>query len=230
MYGMSQVFARHPESANNARAISCLDAGDPPLTELGIYQAHETGKFCANSGFEALVISPTIRTRQAADIIIKYANIPIYEEAGLTEFNWGSDAGRPVDEVFTPEVEERACAQGMDFRVNPQADTIREAHRDVTAVLQRYAGRAVLPLTHNFKIKSWLAGELNLSRGQMRQVKIPNAAVVQTAPLLTSDIVADPRLAVHTLFLPSSTSTIQARRSGYGQGRSNDRSRARAYA
>lgn len=59
---------------------------DPPLSETGMIEAHETGKYLAQFGIEAMYASPLLRTIQTATEITRTLDLDIRVESGLVEW------------------------------------------------------------------------------------------------------------------------------------------------
>lgn len=191
------VFMRHPESVHNIEPTSLFDIGDPELTDLGRLQAVKMAGFVADRGLSTIVCSPALRTVHAAEIIGRALgqNIDIYEEEGLRELNWGSWAGKEVDRMFTDTEKMRAAQEGLDFRANPEAETMREVHARVQDVVDKY--EEAVYLTSNFTIKSAVVTELDWPRMRVKGIKILNGQAVEFNPL-------SEETPLQTLFLPES--------------------------
>ena len=129
------IIARHGESEGNAANIISGRQHNPKLTEKGITQADQLGKYLFNeygNDFSSMIISGMLRTNETASIINQYLNINsdrIYYDAALQEKDFGelegtirilppihrlleyneSIPGGESNSIFVPRVTEAAC-------------------------------------------------------------------------------------------------------------------------
>lgn len=76
-------------------------AGDPELTELGIVQAKQTGKYLSQFPISKIIASPYTRTQQTAQHIGKQLNLDFTTDDALKErMNW-NDAAVPKEEFLS---------------------------------------------------------------------------------------------------------------------------------
>jgi len=86
-------------------------SGDPALTNEGIEQARITGKYLKKYPIKKILSSPSLRTRQTAEKIAAYLNLPFTVHNDLRErANWGDDPEQSFDdflEMWQKSTEER---------------------------------------------------------------------------------------------------------------------------
>jgi len=84
-------LVRHGEKVRNI--------GDPPLTEKGILQAKDTGIYFKNQRLQKIIASPSLRTRQTAEIIADALALEVTFSDLLKErANWGDN---PIQDYET---------------------------------------------------------------------------------------------------------------------------------
>lgn len=82
------LLIRHAESAWNEHfSASRIDVGlfDPPLTALGVEQAHAAAERLRHEGVRRLIASPYRRTLQTASIIAAVLDLPITVDPRVRE-------------------------------------------------------------------------------------------------------------------------------------------------
>ena len=91
-------FIRHGQTVWNAANKIC-GATDIELTELGHQQAVEAGKKILEEGIDAdeILYSPLVRAKETARHISEITKIPMREEPGLIEQNFGKYEATPRD-------------------------------------------------------------------------------------------------------------------------------------
>ena len=92
------TLVRHGQSTANTEKI-IAGKSDVPLTELGVLQAKQVAEQLKNKQFDICFCSPRLRTKQTADEILKFHNIPIVYENGISERNYGEFELLPYTEM-----------------------------------------------------------------------------------------------------------------------------------
>lgn len=128
--GVTRIFLiRHGETIWNAegRIQGQLDI---PLNDSGRSQAQAVADELVKRGIadsvSAVVSSDLSRASETADIIARtIGKVPCYTDAGLREFNFGSDQGKPREETFSRHgaAMEAWLAGDFDQPVNPLAES-----------------------------------------------------------------------------------------------------------
>ena len=85
------------------------------LSETGRSQADVNGQFLQQLGIEYLVASPLDRTRQTADIINQYLNLPVDFDDRIMEWDCGDWSGEMWDEVSQNWPDEFAAWQADQY-------------------------------------------------------------------------------------------------------------------
>jgi broad specificity phosphatase PhoE len=94
------VIVRHGQSESNAANIIAGRQYNPGLTEKGVIQAHQLGKYLSNEyadTFSSMIISGMLRTNETANIINQHLNInpdKIFYDAELKEKDFGELEGQ----------------------------------------------------------------------------------------------------------------------------------------
>ena len=94
---MKVTFVRHGQTDWN-RAGRMQGILDIPLNEKGLEQARETARLLKDEQFDAVYLSPLLRTRQTAQIICEGRRVPMIEERRLIERDMGEFEGKSWDE------------------------------------------------------------------------------------------------------------------------------------
>ena len=104
---------RHGETELNKTDIMQGGGTNPPLDELGHKQAIERGLTLKNLGIEIIYCSDLIRTKQTADEINKFLNLPIKYNSLLRETHYGIMEGKPGS-VINANPKLRAICDAID--------------------------------------------------------------------------------------------------------------------
>jgi broad specificity phosphatase PhoE len=102
---------------------------DPPLSDNGRIQAHETGKFLRDKGVERIYSSPFLRTVETAAIIAEHCQAPVCIEHGLGEVQKAEWFPRAPDFLPAPVLKEHFSPidPSYDARVRPKFPECEEA-------------------------------------------------------------------------------------------------------
>ena len=173
-------FMRHVDKVS---LPGLLDSGDPDITELGKVQARVAGQFLVEYELGIVATSPSRRTLQTYD----YAGLADIApcrliSADFSELDAGTDAGRPIAEVFTPVVESAAIIAGLDLRINPEAQTLAEVGELARAGIDRYRDDIGLIITHGQTFKALVGVTCGLDRPATLAVPFRNGEIVEFDP------------------------------------------------
>ncbi|QQS59519.1 GNAT family N-acetyltransferase [Candidatus Peregrinibacteria bacterium] len=143
--------ARHGEASHNVRRIvSCVQDDSVSLTDEGRKQAEKLAEKIQSENIEYIFCSPLHRTRQTAEIIKKYANIPveIVIDNRLREIDFGIMEGKTAEEWKSQfsTVSER-------YSTNPHggetsAEVVERTFEFLSEVRTKYVNNKVLIITH----------------------------------------------------------------------------------
>jgi broad specificity phosphatase PhoE/ribonuclease HI len=135
--------------------------GDAGLTEAGVAQARALAAYVTRlSTVDAVVTSPLRRARQTADVVAEALGLPVSEEAGFAETDFGQWEGRTLAEVrerWPAEIEawlgsaDVAPPGGESF-----ATTAIRVRRARDGLLRRQPGGTVVVVSHVTPIKTLL--------------------------------------------------------------------------
>jgi uncharacterized phosphatase len=88
-------YIRHGETHINKHGI-VPENRDVPLNEEGIKQAEKAALTLRDQNIKIIVASPSLRTKQTAEIINKELNVPIVYNDALKEGDWGIGTGENI--------------------------------------------------------------------------------------------------------------------------------------
>ena len=171
---MNLYVVRHGEVPSNLSDIICKRT-DEKLTPKGIEQAQKIGKELAETKFDVVFSSPVERATETTEYVAPNANI-IYDSR-LTERGLGSLVGKKWNEInkntwnstdteVTPE-----GAETLLSGLNRTKDFLNDIH-------EKYKGKNVLVVTHNFVSKCIWALEENITdKNQLMNYVHPNGEI-----------------------------------------------------
>jgi ribonuclease H / adenosylcobalamin/alpha-ribazole phosphatase len=179
------VLVRHGATSHTAekRFSGGLASSNPGLTDEGRAQVREVADWLAPIGeaVAAVVTSPVRRTRESAEIVAERLGLGLVEEPGFAEMEFGSWDGLTFAEVRErdPEALERWLG---DLEVAPGGgESFREVEARVLAglgrVLERYAGRTVIVVSHVTPIKTLVAHAVDAPLTAVFRMELSTAAV-----------------------------------------------------
>lgn len=159
------VLVRHGVTRHTSakRFSGGLGGDNPPLSEEGLAQARAAADWLAGLGdrVDAVLASPVRRTRETAAVVAEALGLPVEEEPGFAEMEFGA-----WDGLTFLEVAERDQA-GLDAWLGsmdvppPGGESFRQVQARVLAgldrVLAEHAGRTVVVVSHVTPIKTLVA-------------------------------------------------------------------------
>ena len=146
-------FVRHGETYNN---IKNLIGGNSELSPKGIEQAKATAELLKDIKFDAIYVSDYIRTRQTAEYINVYHNLPIqvdkrmnerfhgtYENTDVSKFNFNEIWDIDNEKIYENNIEtiseciERAKSFLEDIKIKHKNQNILiVSHRGMSRIMQ----------------------------------------------------------------------------------------------
>lgn len=91
-------FVRHGEAEANVTPV--FASSDSPLTEIGIHQAEKIAERISHIPFDALIVSPYVRTRQTGETIArKTGKMPEYSDLFVERHKPSSVVGKPYSDT-----------------------------------------------------------------------------------------------------------------------------------
>ncbi|MER5494318.1 bifunctional RNase H/acid phosphatase [Streptomyces sp. NPDC002454] len=183
------VLLRHGETALTAtKAFSGSGSGtDPALSEVGRSQAALTARALAARGtVQAVVSSPLRRCRETAGASAELLGLPVSIDEDLRETDFGAWEGLTFGEVrerhprdldaWLADPEARPTGGGESF-----VEVAERVARGRDRLVERYAGRTVLVVTHVTPIKTLVRLALGAPPESMFRMELSAAALSAVA-------------------------------------------------
>ncbi|MFQ5541091.1 MAG: histidine phosphatase family protein [Candidatus Paceibacteria bacterium] len=143
---------RHGETDYNKEGRAMGSAIDAPLNETGIKQAHELERKLEAYRPTAFYSSPLLRTKQTAEIINRYFNLPIAYRDELKERDVGTLAGIRFSDI---KKQHGIDPFGLEYDFRPfggeSSDDVRKRIRSFLGYMrERHTGKeTLLIVTHS---------------------------------------------------------------------------------
>jgi alpha-ribazole phosphatase len=169
---MELYFIRHGKTNYNDRGLCNDDPARPVhLTGEGIRQAEAAAQQLRHTGLERIIVSPLPRTRQTAEIINRYHNVPIETHPDIVDIHSGFD-GQPVAEYFAA-----TAHDPLHARVNG-GESLLDHKQRVTRFLKwlkRQHDNCILIVAHEETLRVVIAHfERSIPDEQLRDLHIAN--------------------------------------------------------
>ena len=155
----SLLLLRHGQTSYTAaRRFSGSDIDGPPLDATGREQAARTAVALEHSGTVAVVASPTLRTRQTAEIVAAGLGVEVRVDEGWRECSFGEWDGLTFAEVSERYPDELAAWLSSTSAAPPGGEPLDVLVRRVRVArdrtLARYPGQPVVVVTHSMPIRA----------------------------------------------------------------------------
>jgi ribonuclease H / adenosylcobalamin/alpha-ribazole phosphatase len=179
------VLVRHGATVHTAakRFSGGLGGSNPGLSDEGRAQVREVADWLAPLGasIEAVVASPVRRTVESAQILAERLGLPLVEEPGLAEMEFGTWEGLTFAEVQDRWPGDLAKWLGSVDVPAGGGETFREVEDRVLSalgrVLTRYADRTVAVVSHVTPIKTLIAHALDAPLTSLFRMELSTASV-----------------------------------------------------
>ncbi len=179
------VLVRHGATAHTAdkRFSGGLASSNPGLTDEGRAQVREVADWLAPlaEAVEAVVTSPVRRTRESAEILAERLALDLVEEPGFAEMEFGVWDGLTFAEVRDRYPDQVQGWLGSLDASPPDGESFREVEGRVLAglgrVLERYAGKTVLVVSHVTPIKTLVAHAVDAPLSALFRMELSTASV-----------------------------------------------------
>jgi probable phosphoglycerate mutase len=179
------VLVRHGVTEHTAekRFSGGLASSNPRLSDLGRDQIREVADWLAPLAetVDVIVTSPVRRTRESAEILAERLGLPLVEEPGFAEMEFGSWDGLTFAEVA------EADKAGLDawlgsLDIGPGGgESFHDVEKRVLAGLQRvldeHPGRTVVVVSHVTPIKTLVAHAVNAPLDSVFRMELTPASV-----------------------------------------------------
>ncbi len=149
-----------------------------PLNVLGRSQARQMAKGLKNVPIHAIYTSPLRRALQTAQLILKGRDsVPLVEEEGLNEINYGDWVGRLFSDV--PELSTYFNKPTTVTIPNGEAlaDVQRRAIAAIDKMREKHTEQRVLGISHADVIKLILIHYLRMTIDDMQKFRIDNGSL-----------------------------------------------------
>lgn len=169
---MKLYLVRHARTNYNELGLCNADpAVDVHLSDEGIRQAMHLAEKLKNEQFERVLVSTLPRTHQTAEIINKYHDVPIAEEAALSDYDSGFE-GRTADEYLVA----LAAAPDKWMFKGAGKESIQDVRNRVKKFLAELKQReygTILIVSHSTVLQCIQAELDSLSNEEMWELAIP---------------------------------------------------------
>ena len=160
-----------------------LGSSNPPLNDEGREQARATGEWLAplSGTFDALVSSPVRRTRETAEILAEFFDLPVEEEHDIAEMEFGTWDGMSFTEVHEKYPDEISSWLG-DLESAPHGgESFRAVEKRVLEgrdrMVSSYPGQTVVVVSHVTPIKTLVADALGAPLDAVYRMELAPASV-----------------------------------------------------
>ena len=177
-------LVRHGATANNRAKPPRLQGRrtDPPLSDEGLAQARQTGKFLADSPLDAVYSSPLLRARQTAEAIAEPHGLAVEVVEDLIEVDVGVWEGRDWDEIQRDDPE---AYRGFmtDATVNPYlggedlTTVLARAKPAFERLMEENVGRLIVVVAHNVVNRAYLAELIGMPLARYRSIPQDNCGL-----------------------------------------------------
>ena len=179
------ILVRHGATALTAskRFSGGLASSNPGLTDEGRAQVREVGEWLAPIGPEVYVVvtSPVRRTRESAEILAERLDVGLVEEPDFAEMEFGTWDGLTFDEVREQRPDEIESWLGSLDVAPGGGESFREVEKRVldglSRVLETYAGKTVVVVTHVTPIKTLVAHAVEAPLTALFRMELSTASV-----------------------------------------------------
>ena len=177
-------LVRHGATDNNRARPPRLQGRrtDPPLSDEGLGQARQTGKFLADSPLDRVYSSPLLRARQTAEAIAEPHGLAVEVVADLIEVDVGVWEGRSWEEIQGTDPE---AYRGFmtDATVNPylggeDIETVLvRAKPAFERLMEENLGRLIAAVAHNVVNRAYLAELIGMPLARYRSIPQDNCGL-----------------------------------------------------
>jgi probable phosphoglycerate mutase len=179
------VLVRHGATSLTAakRFSGGLASSNPGLTDEGRAQVREVADWLAPLAgvVEVVVTSPVRRTRESAELLAERLGLDLVEEPGFAEMEFGVWDAMSFSEVREQSPAELDAWLGSLEAAPAGGESFREVEKRVmdglARVLETYAGRSVVVVSHVTPIKILVAHAVDAPLSAVFQMELSAASV-----------------------------------------------------
>jgi probable phosphoglycerate mutase len=153
---MELILVRHGLPERRA------DTDDPPLTPEGRDQAERVGRYLAPEKIDAVFSSTMVRAVQTAEPFAKAKGLPIHTRDGIVEFDRGTGAYMPMEELKRDDYEawKAFVSGGYQVDISQFQRTVVET---LEAIIASHSGKTVAVFCHGGVVNVWAAHVLQMA-------------------------------------------------------------------
>ena len=145
--GTTVGFVRHGEAENNVANTVSDDVKVSPLTAKGEKQVADLAVEIKSQGFELIVASPILRTKQTAEILAGALGLPLEFDDRLKEVGFGK-----LDKHSENELQEKRAEHDWmvktPFGMESYESLRQRTHEFMKDLLTKYPGKKILVVSH----------------------------------------------------------------------------------
>jgi probable phosphoglycerate mutase len=179
------ILLRHGVTPHTSgkRFSGGLGGDNPGLSDEGRAQVREAAAWLSGlkDKIDAVVASPVRRTRESAEIVAAQLGLPLEEEPGFAEMEFGAWDGLSFTEVAEQHKESFEAWLGDLDSAPPGGESFRTVEARVVAALERvlaaHAGRTVVVVSHVTPIKTLVARALNAPLDAVFRMELSPASI-----------------------------------------------------
>jgi probable phosphoglycerate mutase len=176
------IFLRHGQAQNNTARVLAGRAPGVSLTQKGIRQANDIGKYLKSLNVAHIYTSPIERAKKTAEIVGRHLEISPKEDERLYELEMGKFSGMAYDDLFAKHGNVfLKFYQGDPTIAENGVETFAQVKRRVLDMVdhicKNHSGKNILCVTHMDPIKAMISNILNLSPQSLFELIIANASL-----------------------------------------------------
>jgi alpha-ribazole phosphatase len=180
-------FVRHGETEGN-RLKQYIGRTDLPLNERGREQiallVEKLAMELGGKGFDRVFHSPSLRTRQTAEILLARHNVPLHSDPRLAELDFGAWDGKTYAEIEAADRELLWAWYDDPWSVTPPGgECLRDLDERLNAwvehLLQNHRGETLLVVTHGGPLRWFLARYVERDPAKFAALQAPTGSAVR---------------------------------------------------
>ena len=176
------IFLRHGQALNNTARILSGRSPGVSLTDTGVKQANEIGKFLKSFDLSHIYTSPVERAQKTAEIVGGHVGLPTTIDERLYELEMGKFSGMEYDKIFATHGNVfLKFYQGDPTIAENGVETFADVKKRVLDLVSHackiHSGKNVLFVTHMDPIKAMVSNILNLNPNSLFELIIANASL-----------------------------------------------------
>jgi probable phosphoglycerate mutase len=176
------IFLRHGQAQNNTARVLAGRAPGVSLTDKGVQQANDIGKFLKSLNISKIYTSPIERAKNTAEIVGNHLNLSPVEDERLFELEMGKFSGMAYDDLFAKHGNVfLKFYQGDPTIAENGVETFAQVRQRVLSMVDfarnNHPERNILFVTHMDPIKAMISNILNLTPRSLFELIIANASL-----------------------------------------------------